>query len=164
MSWGIWDTIPAFMETMMQMNVQMRPGCGMSFMCSGLVDRAVGRAGGAPCGSALTWRVGTWTVGARKQLVILCAWARVFLTKKWKRMPSSGLWHPVWTRKAYAEFSSEERNSKCKRGEANFVTGAVQILSLLFQLALTVTLKRHEFPIFLFSCRNKGLGGDSHIV
>lgn len=164
MSWGIWDTIPAFMETVMQMNVQMRPGCVTSFVCSGLVERAIERAGGAHCGSTLTQRVGTWTVGAREQLDILCAWAWVFLTKKWKRMLSSGLWHPVWTRKAYVEYISEERNSKCKRGEANFVIGAIQISSLLFYLALTITLKRHEFPIFLFSCRNKGSGGDLHIV
>jgi len=46
-------------------------------------------------------------------------------------MLSSGLWHPVQTRKAYVEYISEEINSKCKRGEANFVIGAMQISSLL---------------------------------
>ena len=56
----------------------------------------------------------------------------------------------------------KERNSTYKRGEAKFVPWAVQISSSLFQLALMITLKGTHFTHF--SCRNKSLGRDSHIV
>lgn len=148
------------METVMQMNVQMRPGCVTSFCVQWACREGNWEGRRSTLWKHLTQRGGHMDSGGKGAAGHFVCMSLGVLNKEMKRMLSSGL-YPVWTRRLMLSIF-QRKEIQSARGEANFVIGAIQISSLLFYLAHNNPQKTW-IPHILFSC-NKGSGGDLHIV